>query len=191
VQGSVHSVHSDDSTNGAHSSNTSGASSGLPRTFASCRKLLTGHLQTVNLRHHQTSLHVCRKWCKLWHQKALNLLQISGRSREYCCLCSGGTITLADGQRLQYDWLVLALGSSTSFFGIPGVKDLALPFNDFKDAMKVEHSLVTFCVAPYALAVPKVATASISTWQLSLILHGFKLTALVCWVYGLLCVAAS
>ncbi|KAL0040798.1 hypothetical protein WJX79_005713 [Trebouxia sp. C0005] len=72
VQGSVHSVHSDNSTNGAHSSNT-----------------------------------------------------------------SGGTITLADGQRLQYDWLVLALGSSTSFFGIPGVKDLALPFNDFKDAMKV------------------------------------------------------
>lgn len=72
VQGSVHSVHSDDSTNGAHSSNN-----------------------------------------------------------------SGGTITLADGQRLQYDWLVLALGSSTSFFGIPGVKDLALPFNDFKDAMKV------------------------------------------------------
>ncbi|KAA6421376.1 MAG: NADH dehydrogenase chloroplastic mitochondrial-like [Trebouxia sp. A1-2] len=68
--------------------------------------------------------------------QALNLLQIQGRQK-YCCLCSGGTITLADGQRLQYDWLVLALGSSTSFFGIPGVKDLALPFNDFKDAMKV------------------------------------------------------
>lgn len=50
---------------------------------------------------------------------------------------SGGTITLVDGQQLQYDWLVLALGSSTSFFGIPGVKELALPFNDFKDAMRV------------------------------------------------------
>ena len=44
---------------------------------------------------------------------------------------------MVDGQQLQYDWLVLALGSSTSFFGIPGVKDLALPFNDFKDAMRV------------------------------------------------------
>lgn len=50
---------------------------------------------------------------------------------------SGGTITLADGQRLQYDWLVLALGSSTTTFGLPGVKELALPFNDFKDAMRV------------------------------------------------------
>lgn len=52
-------------------------------------------------------------------------------------LASGGTVTLTGGQQLEYDWLVLALGSSTSFFGIPGVKDLALPFNDFKDAMKV------------------------------------------------------
>jgi hypothetical protein len=92
---------------------------------------------------------------------------------------------------LQYDWLVLALGSSTSFFGIPGVKDLALPFNDFKDALKVDHSLVTLRVAPCALAVPKAATASITTWQLSSILHVSKLTALVCWVYKLLCVAAS
>lgn len=49
----------------------------------------------------------------------------------------GGTIELADGQQLQYDWLVLALGSSTSFFGIPGVKEFALPFNDFNDAMQV------------------------------------------------------
>ena len=114
---------------------------------------------------------------KLWYPKALNLLQIQGRQK-YCCLCSGGTITLADGQRLQYDWLVLALGSSTSFFGIPGVKDLALPFNDFKDAMKVEHSLVTFCVAPCVLAVPKAATASITTWQLLSILHASNLTAL-------------
>ena len=56
--------------------------------------------------------------------------------KDWLCM-SGGTITLADGQRLQYDWLVLALGSSTTFFGIPGVKDLALPFNDFKDAMRV------------------------------------------------------
>lgn len=58
---------------------------------------------------------------------------------DWLCI-AGGTITLADGQRLQYDWLVLALGSSTTFFGIPGVKDLALPFNDFKDAMRVGHT---------------------------------------------------
>ena len=50
---------------------------------------------------------------------------------------TGGTIKLADGQQLQFDWLVLALGSSTSTFGIPGVKEYAYAFNDFNDAMRV------------------------------------------------------
>lgn len=188
MQGSVHSVHSADSTNGAHSSHSSGASSGLPSAFASCRKLLTGQLQTANLRHHQTSLHVCSKCCKLWYQKALNLLQIQGRSREYCCLCSGGTITLADGQRLQYDWLVLALGSSTSFFGIPGVKDLALPFNDFKDAMKVEHSLVMLhvCIGS-ARSCNSIYHHLAAFCDASCV----KSHRLVCWVYKLLCIAAG
>ena len=62
---------------------------------------------------------------------------------DMCLLVQGGTITLADGQKLQYDWLVLSLGSSTSFFGIPGVKDHALPFNDFKDAMRVCQNQAT------------------------------------------------
>ena len=49
----------------------------------------------------------------------------------------GGQVKLADGQVVEYDWLVLALGSETSTFGIEGVKELAVPFCSFEDAMKV------------------------------------------------------
>ena len=52
----------------------------------------------------------------------------------------GGQVKLADGQVVEYDWLVLALGSETSTFGIEGVKELAVPFCSFEDAMKVSSS---------------------------------------------------
>ena len=54
---------------------------------------------------------------------------------------TGGLITLADGQTVEYDWLVLALGAETSTFGIPGVKELALPFSTYDDAVKVPAHL--------------------------------------------------
>ena len=52
---------------------------------------------------------------------------------------TGGRIMLADGQHVEYDWLVLALGSETSTFGIPGAKELATPFCTYIDALKVPH----------------------------------------------------
>ena len=52
----------------------------------------------------------------------------------------GGHITLKDGQTLEYDWLVLALGAETATFGIPGVRELALPFCTFDDTVRVRAS---------------------------------------------------
>ncbi len=49
----------------------------------------------------------------------------------------GGTVRLSNGTTLEYDWLVLALGSSVNTFGIPGVKEYALPFVTYDDAVKV------------------------------------------------------
>lgn len=49
----------------------------------------------------------------------------------------GGTVVLADGLSVPYDWLVLALGAETSTFGVPGAKELALPFATYDDALKV------------------------------------------------------
>ncbi len=53
-------------------------------------------------------------------------------------------MTLADGQHIEYDWLVLALGAETSTFGIPGVKQLAIPFCTYDDAVKVGSDLKGF-----------------------------------------------
>ena len=46
-------------------------------------------------------------------------------------------MVLASGAAIEYDWLVLALGSDSVTFGIPGVRDLALPFCSFDDALRV------------------------------------------------------
>ena len=49
----------------------------------------------------------------------------------------GGTVLLASGEALPYDWLVLALGAETSTFGVPGVKEHAVPFSSYDDALKI------------------------------------------------------
>lgn len=49
----------------------------------------------------------------------------------------GGVVELADGGAVPYDWLVVSLGAETSTFGVPGVRDHALPFSTFQDAQRV------------------------------------------------------
>lgn len=51
--------------------------------------------------------------------------------------CTGGRVVLASGAAVEYDWLVLALGSDSVFFGIPGVKEHCLPFCSYNDAVRV------------------------------------------------------
>lgn len=50
---------------------------------------------------------------------------------------AGGTVKLVNGATVEFDWLVLALGSGVNTFGIPGVKQYALPFVTYDDAVKV------------------------------------------------------
>jgi NADH:ubiquinone reductase (H+-translocating) len=44
---------------------------------------------------------------------------------------------------LPYDHLILALGSSTNFFGLPGLKDVALTIKTLNDAIKLRNRLIT------------------------------------------------
>lgn len=46
-------------------------------------------------------------------------------------------MVLADGGSVPYDWLVVSLGAETATFGVPGVKENALPFATFQDAQRV------------------------------------------------------
>lgn len=49
----------------------------------------------------------------------------------------GGVVVLADGASVPYDWLVVSLGAETATFGVPGVRECALPFATYQDSQRV------------------------------------------------------
>lgn len=49
----------------------------------------------------------------------------------------GGVVVLSDGASVPYDWLVVSLGAETSTFGVPGVRECALPFATYQDSQRV------------------------------------------------------
>ncbi|HSS10425.1 MAG TPA: NAD(P)/FAD-dependent oxidoreductase [Acidimicrobiales bacterium] len=54
-------------------------------------------------------------------------------------------VELEDGENIPYDYLVLAVGSSTTDFGIPGVAEHAFPLKTLPDAVRLRnHILTTF-----------------------------------------------
>lgn len=54
---------------------------------------------------------------------------------------SGGDIHLKGGEHLRYDYLIIALGSKTNFFNIPGLKESALELKTFTDAIRVREAV--------------------------------------------------
>lgn len=52
-----------------------------------------------------------------------------------------GSITLANGNVVEYDWLILALGAVTRTDVVPGAKENAIPFATLEDALKVDQQL--------------------------------------------------
>ncbi|CAN1188070.1 Alternative NAD(P)H-ubiquinone oxidoreductase C1, chloroplastic/mitochondrial [Linum perenne] len=58
---------------------------------------------------------------------------------------SAGTVLLQSGLLIEYDWLVLALGSEAKLDVVPGSAEFALPFSTLEDALvsiqKVDHKL--------------------------------------------------
>lgn len=54
---------------------------------------------------------------------------------------SGGTVHLESGVRVEYDWLVLALGAEAKLDVVPGAYENAIPFSTLDDAHKVDRKL--------------------------------------------------
>ncbi|PSP80030.1 NADH dehydrogenase FAD-containing subunit [Halobacteriales archaeon QS_1_68_20] len=52
------------------------------------------------------------------------------------------TVALADDRELDYDYLVVALGSKTAFYGIPGLEEHALTLKGLDDALDIHESVV-------------------------------------------------
>lgn len=55
---------------------------------------------------------------------------------------AGGDIHFESGTRIQFDCLVLALGSQTNYFNIPGLADHAYTFKTVYDALKLRQRLI-------------------------------------------------
>ncbi len=56
-------------------------------------------------------------------------------------------VATADGQKFNYDYLVLALGSETAFYGIAGLKEHAIPLKSVEDAVKIKDKIKDTCCA--------------------------------------------
>ncbi|KAG0583473.1 hypothetical protein KC19_3G139000 [Ceratodon purpureus] len=54
----------------------------------------------------------------------------------------GGSVYLSSGMQVDYDWLVLALGSEPRMNFVPGASELAVPFSTLEDALEVDRRLV-------------------------------------------------
>ena len=55
----------------------------------------------------------------------------------------GRTVHLADGASIDYDYLLVAVGSQTAFFGIDGLKEHALTLKSLDDALAIHDAIVT------------------------------------------------
>ncbi len=51
-------------------------------------------------------------------------------------------VSLYDGQTFSYDYLVLAMGSETNYFNIPGIKEFAFSFKSAQEALALKQHLL-------------------------------------------------
>jgi NADH dehydrogenase len=51
------------------------------------------------------------------------------------------TVSLADGSSISYDYLLIALGSSTAFYGIPGLEEYAHTLKRLDDAREIHDAV--------------------------------------------------
>ncbi len=54
-------------------------------------------------------------------------------------------VTISDGRKLTYDYLVLSVGSETAYYGIPGLKEYAIPLKSVEDAVKIKDKIKDTC----------------------------------------------
>ena len=56
-------------------------------------------------------------------------------------------ITLESGSQLNFEYLIIALGAETNFFGIPGMAEHALPLKTFADAVRLRNRIEDLVVS--------------------------------------------
>ena len=63
---------------------------------------------------------------------------------------SGGSVSLAGSETLAYDVLLLAVGATTNYAGVPGAAELSIPFRLLEDADRLRQRMVEAldCIPP-------------------------------------------
>lgn len=61
------------------------------------------------------------------------------------------TVKLQSGISMSYDYLVIALGSETAYFGIPGLQENSFVLKSVEDANRIRNHIET-CIARYAVS---------------------------------------
>ncbi|MBI4132020.1 MAG: NAD(P)/FAD-dependent oxidoreductase [Candidatus Sungbacteria bacterium] len=56
-------------------------------------------------------------------------------------------ITFASGNRMNFEYLIVALGAQTNFFGIPGMERFSFPLKTFEDALRLRNRIEELAAA--------------------------------------------
>lgn len=56
-------------------------------------------------------------------------------------ICQKENYALVDGKKVPFDYLVVALGSTSDFFGIPGAQENSLTMKSFTDGLKIKNAI--------------------------------------------------
>lgn len=82
---------------------------------------------------------------------------------------AAGVVTLDNGERIEYDWLLLSLGADIDPKGVPGVQEHAIPFIDYNDAVRT-NDRVTQLEAAEGIPVVAVVGAGYSGVEVALVI---------------------
>ncbi len=97
-------------------------------------KLVTGAL----------AIEVCVPYDKIFSQKS-SVSVVEGYFESYDA--QKKVVTLMDGQSFPYDYLVLAMGSQTNYFNIPGIQEYAFSFKSSQEALVLKQHFLTLLEA--------------------------------------------
>ncbi|GJN00335.1 hypothetical protein PR202_ga17760 [Eleusine coracana subsp. coracana] len=77
--------------------------------------------------------------------------------------CTGGIVHLESGTVIEYDWLVLALGSEAKIDVVPGSAEYALPFTTLEDALVLESRNIQLFLGYLVSCIREASTSNDSS----------------------------
>jgi len=77
--------------------------------------------------------------------------------------CRGNTIILDGKDKINFDYLVIAIGSQTNFYNIPGLKKYSLGLKNFVDAIKIRRATKLADIIPNKIVIGGSGTSGIET----------------------------